>query len=71
MLLVLVYKLHKKAFMKSFYMPADGSERYTIQQICAILKIAEAQGFPLERGSYVEQMTIAQLDRLTQKVYDA
>lgn len=32
--------------MNGFYMPADGSERYTIEQICAVLKIAEEQGYP-------------------------
>jgi len=57
--------------MNRFDMPATGSERYTIQQICAILKEAERQGFSLERGSYVEQMTIDQLERLTRRVYDA
>lgn len=57
--------------MNRFHMPGEGSERYTVQQICAILKKAEKQGFSLEQGSYVEKMTIGQIDRLTQGVYDA
>lgn len=52
--------------MKCFYLLADGHERYTEAEICSILKIAEEQGFPLESGSYVEQMTISQLADLVE-----
>jgi len=51
--------------VKGFYMLADGHERFTCPEICAILKRAEEAGFPLEAGSYVEQMTISQLAKIT------
>ena len=49
----------------------DPESLYSCAQIVAILKRAEAQGYPLERGSYLENMTIRQLDRLTKGFYDA
>ena len=53
------------------FLITDPSARYTCGQIVAILERAEKQGHPLERGSYLESMTIAQVDRLTRKEYDA
>lgn len=44
---------------------------YTPRQISAILNRAEQQGFPLERGSYLEKMTISQIERLVEGRYDA
>jgi len=32
---------------------------------------AEAQGYPVEVGSYIEQLTVKQVARLTNGVYDA
>jgi hypothetical protein len=54
-----------------FEMFADGSDCYTDAQINFILKKAEALGLPLEKGTHVEKMTIKQLARLTNGVYDA
>jgi len=53
------------------FLISDPSARYTCGQIVSILERAESQGHPLERGSYLEKMTIAQVDRLTRNVYDA
>lgn len=56
--------------MNGFYTYID-VQNYTLKRHDEILKLAETQGHPLEQGSYIEKMTIAQLDRLTQGVYDA
>jgi hypothetical protein len=39
-------------------------DRYTLKQICALLDKAAAMGLPLYKGSYVEQMTIRELEEL-------
>ena len=57
--------------MNGFYMLSDGHERFTVGEICAILKQADQMGIPLEAGSYVEQMTIRQLAMLVRGEYDA
>lgn len=44
---------------------------YTLQRHDDILRAAQAQGHSLDRGSYIEDMTIGQLDRLTRGEYDA
>ena len=44
---------------------------FTMGQIAALLEAAEKQGYPMERGSYVENMTVKQLARLMQGVHDA
>ena len=49
----------------------DPENAYTPEQIKYILEKAEAQGYPLERGSYLESMTVKQVARLTNGVYDA
>ena len=53
-----------------FYL-RDPHAEYTCGQIAEILKRAESMGYPLERGSYLESMTVKQVDRLTQQKYDA
>jgi len=40
-------------------------------QIAALLETAEKRGYPLERGSYLENMTVKQLARLMQGIHDA
>jgi len=52
-------------------LPSDPKGLYTRGQIIAILERARQQGHPLERGSYLEKMTIGQLDRLTKEATDA
>ena len=37
---------------------------YTLEQICALLDKAEKMGLPLDKGSYLDQMTIRQLEEL-------
>ena len=49
----------------------DPHAEYTCGQIAEMLIRAEKMGFPLERGSYLENLTVKQLDRLTQQKYDA
>jgi hypothetical protein len=49
----------------------DPGGRYTSEQICWLLKMAKDQGHSLERGTYLEQMTISQLDALVHGKTDA
>lgn len=49
----------------------DPEGMYTLGQIQALVEKAEKMGHPLERGSYLESMTVKQLARLTDGKYDA
>ena len=42
----------------------DPGGRYSMRQVVEILQLAQDMGLPLEKESYVEQMTIGQLDAL-------
>jgi hypothetical protein len=42
----------------------DPTRTYSLQEVVTLVAKAEQVGLPLEKGSYVEQMTIAQLDAL-------
>jgi len=42
---------------------------YTHQEIVDLLEKAERLGFDLEAGSWLEQLTIAELDRLVNVVH--
>lgn len=44
---------------------------YSFKMVVSLLADAEKRGFPLEAGSYVECMTIRQLDALLHGKYDA
>lgn len=43
---------------------SDPEGKYTSDAILAIILEAQRQGYPLEHGSYLEHMTIKQLDQL-------
>jgi hypothetical protein len=43
---------------------SDPDGKYSSSLICALLLEAERQGYPIEHGSYLEHMTIKQLDQL-------
>lgn len=49
----------------------DPEGLYTLGQITALVEKAEKCGFPLERGSYLESMTVKQLARLMDNRFDA
>ena len=49
----------------------DPTGLYTVAHICALLRMAQVHGHPLDRGSYLEHMTIAQLDALVHGRTDA
>ena len=49
----------------------DPEGQFTLGQIQALVEKAERLGHPLERGSYLESMTVKQLARLTNQRYDA
>jgi len=49
----------------------DPNALYTCKMIADVIERAEAQGHPVKRGSYLEHMTVAQLDRLKRTMYDA
>lgn len=49
----------------------DPHGTYTLGQIVALIEIAEKRGYPLESGSYLEQMTVKQLARLMNEKFDA
>ena len=59
--------------MKSLFwimcVPDDGER--SAEQIRLMLKTAEQQGHPLEPGSYLEEMTVKQLEALIQGRTDA
>jgi hypothetical protein len=57
--------------METLFLIRDPEGAYTSAQICALIETAEHQGYPIERGSYLEHMTVKQLARLTNGVYDA
>jgi hypothetical protein len=44
---------------------------YSMSDIVLLLAKAMEMGLPLEAGSWVESMTIAQIDRLVNGSYDA
>ncbi len=49
----------------------DPENLYTPEQIKFILEKAKAQGHPVEVDSYLAQLTVKQVARLTNGVYDA
>jgi hypothetical protein len=49
----------------------DPEGHYTSDQICSLLQRAREQGHSLERGSYLADMTIRQLDALVHGKTDA
>ncbi len=50
---------------------ADPTGKYTVRHIESILREAEKLGHPLEPGSYLEEMTVRQLDALVHGRMDA
>lgn len=46
-------------------------ERYSSHEIAMMLERAQAMGLPLDKGSYLEKMTIAQLVALVEGKTDA
>ncbi|CAN5950978.1 unnamed protein product [Sphagnum jensenii] len=44
---------------------------YTLAEVCAILKRAEDMGLPMDAGSWIEELTLGQIDLLTKGVHDA
>lgn len=50
---------------------SDTHGLYTLGQIAALVELAKKRGYSLEPGSYLESMTVKQLDRLGNERYDA
>lgn len=50
---------------------SDPENHYTIDQIASILQKAREQGHPMCRGSYLEGMTVKQIDALVNGRTDA
>jgi hypothetical protein len=48
-----------------------GQRMFSLSDIKTILKNVEDMGLPLEAGSFLEQLTLDQLELLTHGVYDA
>lgn len=49
----------------------DPDGRYTLPQISALIMLAEDQGHPVAAGSYLQDMTVRQLDNLLHGRTDA
>lgn len=49
----------------------DPSGKYTPDGVAALLLRAEQMGHPLEKGSYIQHLTISQLDALVNGRFDA
>jgi hypothetical protein len=47
---------------ETLFILKDPEDLYTVERIQSILRMAETQGHPLEKGSYLEKMTIRQID---------
>jgi hypothetical protein len=50
---------------------SDPDNRYDLAQIHALIREAERQGHPVEKGSYLQGMTFRQLDALLHGRHDA
>ena len=53
-----------RPIFRVFVIPDDSNGQYSAGDIRELLKAAELQGHPLEPGSYLEQLTVRQLDAL-------
>lgn len=49
---------------ETLFVLRDPEELYTHSEIVDLLQKAEDLGFPLERGSYLEKLTVRELDVL-------
>jgi hypothetical protein len=49
---------------ETLFILRDPEHLYTHSEICDLLQLAEDLGFPLERGTYLEQLTVRELDIL-------
>lgn len=56
---------------ETLFLLKDPDGRYTIGQIVILLREAERQGHPLEPNSYLENLTVRQLDDLAHQRYSA
>lgn len=55
----------------TLFLIRDPEGMFTLGQITALVEKAEKCGYPLEKGSYLESMTVKQLARLMDGRYDA
>ena len=60
-----------KQFFRCIVIADDADDVYTADQLYAMLKEAERQGHSLEAGTYIEKMTVRQLDRLVKGRFDS
>jgi hypothetical protein len=57
-------KTHGRKDDETLFLLRDPDQLYTHSEIVALLQRAEDLGFPMEKGSYLNNMTIRELDRL-------
>lgn len=50
---------------------SDPRNEYRAERIGELLQMAADQGHPVAKGSYLQYMTVVQLDRLVHGKYDA
>jgi hypothetical protein len=46
---------------------SDPDHRYSLDQVVEILNMAQDMGLPLDEGTFVEHMTVRQLEALVRK----
>lgn len=52
---------------ETVFVIADPEKLYSLSQVIEILQLAEDMGLPLGKGTYVETMTVRQLESLVRK----
>ncbi len=60
-----------KSVFRIIVIPDEADGAYGPKQIHALLKEAERQGHPLDAGTYIEKMSVRQLDALLHGRTDA
>jgi hypothetical protein len=60
-----------KSVFHIIVIPDEADDAYGPKQIHALLKEAERQGHPLDAGTYIEKMSVRQLDALLHGRTDA
>lgn len=57
-----------KASNRNVILMAESEHYYTAKELCELLDRAEQLGFSLEAGSELENMTVAELERLVTNI---
>ena len=60
-------KTHGQPDDETLFVLRDPEQTYTHSEICDLLEKAEQLGFPLDRGTLLEKLTIRELDVLVNR----